>query len=232
MDVLASHRNTNIAGHTKFQVVSKLKALKKPLRKLLQEQGNLHDRVSKLIYELDEVQKALDLTPDDLSLRDDEAIYVQSFNEAKLDEERFLKQKAKVEWLEADNLFIFARGDVESARVIMDSLDEFKKTSGLVTSIPKSTTFFCNVLNHVKLPFSEGELPVKYLGVPLISLRLLNKDCKVLIVQAKNRMLIRGFLWCNGEYKRGKAKVAWDDICLPKHEGGLGIRSLDLFNIA
>ncbi|GKA70238.1 hypothetical protein Tco_0776302 [Tanacetum coccineum] len=164
----------------------------------------------------------------------------------------------------------------------MESLDEFKLTSGLVPSIPKSTAFFCNVPNHVKIsilnimPFAEGNLPVKYLGVPLISSRLLNKDCKVLVEKAKNRIedwknkslsfagrlqlcksvisslhvywasvliipkgiiydiqsLIRGFLWCNGEYKRGKAKVAWDDICLPKSEGGLGLRSLDLFNMA
>ncbi|GKB42090.1 hypothetical protein Tco_0887032, partial [Tanacetum coccineum] len=107
--------------------------------------------------------------------------------------------------------------------------------------------------------------PVKYLGVPLISSRLLNKDCKVLVEQAGNRIrdwknkslsfvgrlqlcksvissmqvywasmlaipfgiiddiqqLIRGFLWCNDKYRRGKSKVAWDDICLPKHEGGL-----------
>nr|GEW40039.1 hypothetical protein [Tanacetum cinerariifolium] len=40
--------------------------------------------------------------------------------------------------------------------------------------------------------------------------------------------LIGGFLWCNGEYKRGRAKVAWEDICLPKKEGGLGLRSLEL----
>ncbi|GKE69511.1 homeodomain-like protein [Tanacetum coccineum] len=46
------------------------------------------------------------------------------------------------------------------------------------------------------------------------------------------QQLIRGFLWCNGEYKRGKAKVVWDDICLPKREGGLGIRSLEVFNLA
>ncbi|GJS64451.1 putative reverse transcriptase domain, reverse transcriptase zinc-binding domain protein [Tanacetum coccineum] len=181
-----------------------------------------------------------------------------------------------------DDLFIFARGDLDSARVIMESLEEFKLTSGLVPSIPKSTAFFCNVPNHVKIsilnimPFAEGNLPVKYLGVPLISSRLLNKDCKVLVEKAKNRIedwknkslsfagrlqlcksvisslhvywasvliipkgiiydiqsLIRGFLWCNGEYKRGKAKVAWDDICLPKCEGGLGLRSLDLFNMA
>ncbi|GJV54128.1 polypyrimidine tract-binding protein homolog 2 isoform X1 [Tanacetum coccineum] len=62
----------------------------------------------------------------------------------------------------ADDLFIFACGDVESARVIMESLDEFKSTSGLVSSIPKSITFFYNVLNHVKIvilnimSFSEG----------------------------------------------------------------------------
>nr|GEY60648.1 hypothetical protein [Tanacetum cinerariifolium] len=36
----------------------------------------------------------------DTTLRDEEAVYVQAFNEAKLDEERFLKQKAKIEWLE------------------------------------------------------------------------------------------------------------------------------------
>ncbi|GJZ58943.1 putative reverse transcriptase domain, reverse transcriptase zinc-binding domain protein [Tanacetum coccineum] len=62
-----------------------------------------------------------------------------------------------------DDLFMFARGDVNSARVIMEALDEFKLTSGFVPSIPKSTTYFCNVSNNVKidilqiLPFSEGQ---------------------------------------------------------------------------
>nr|GFA36375.1 hypothetical protein [Tanacetum cinerariifolium] len=47
----------------------------------------------------------------------------------------------------------------------MESLDEFKEVSGLVPSIPKSTIYFCNVANHVKLailnfmPFAEGTLP-------------------------------------------------------------------------
>ncbi|GJT71952.1 protein LAZ1 [Tanacetum coccineum] len=50
--------------------------------------------------ELDTVQKALDLNPNDVNLRDEEAMYVQAFVEAKLDEERFLKQKAKIEWLD------------------------------------------------------------------------------------------------------------------------------------
>nr|GEV81671.1 hypothetical protein [Tanacetum cinerariifolium] len=88
----------------------------------------------------------------------------------------------------------FSRGEVDSAHVIMKSLDEFKKSSGLVPSIPTSTTYFCNVRNHVKIsilnimPFVEGQLLVKYLGVPLISLRLLNKDCEILVEEVKNKI--------------------------------------------
>ncbi|GJU52606.1 auxin efflux carrier [Tanacetum coccineum] len=145
-----------------------------------------------------------------------------------------------------DDLFFFTRGEIDSAKLIMDALDEFKMVSGLVPSIPKSTAFFCNVANHVKasilniMPFLEEELPVKYLFVPLISSRLLNRDCKILCKYVISSMhvywasvlvipmgiisdiqqLMRGFLWCNGEYKRGRAKVDWDDICLPKSEGG------------
>ncbi|GKD33843.1 hypothetical protein Tco_1249352, partial [Tanacetum coccineum] len=33
-------------------------------------------------------------------MNDQEAVYVQAFNEAKIDEERFLRQKAKIDWLE------------------------------------------------------------------------------------------------------------------------------------
>ncbi|XP_071715241.1 uncharacterized mitochondrial protein AtMg00310-like [Rutidosis leptorrhynchoides] len=43
---------------------------------------------------------------------------------------------------------------------------------------------------------------------------------------------LRGFLWCQGEMKRGKAKVKWDDLCKPKDEGGLGIKRLKYWNIA
>ncbi|GJW86624.1 hypothetical protein Tco_0161964 [Tanacetum coccineum] len=176
----------------------------------------------------------------------------------------------------ADDLFLFANGDVDSVRVIKDALFEFKEASGLVPSLPKSTAYFCNVLNCTKsvilqiLPFEEGRLPVKYLGVPLVSSRLIFRDCKELIekVQArvddwKNKSLsaagrlqlirsvlgsmhiywasvfilpsrvlldieqiMRSFLW------KGRSKVAWEVVCLPKDEGGLGVRRLDFFNKA
>ncbi|GKA22191.1 reverse transcriptase domain, reverse transcriptase zinc-binding domain protein, partial [Tanacetum coccineum] len=137
----------------------------------------------------------------------------------------------------ADDLFLFARGHPNSVRTIIDALEEFKNVSGLVPSIPKSTAFFCNVLNALKanilssMPFAEGTLPVKYLGVPFISSRLLYCDCKVLVEKLESR-LVRGFLWCQGEMKKGMAKVAWDTVCLPHHEGRLGIHKLDDFNVA
>ncbi|GKA93887.1 hypothetical protein Tco_0815873 [Tanacetum coccineum] len=46
------------------------------------------------------------------------------------------------------------------------------------------------------------------------------------------KQIMRGFLWCQGSMRKGKAKVAWDIVCLPKDEGGLGLRRLDLFNKA
>ncbi|GKC41752.1 reverse transcriptase domain, reverse transcriptase zinc-binding domain protein [Tanacetum coccineum] len=120
-----------------------------------------------------------------------------------------------------DDLFIFARGDVESAKVIVDSLEEFKLTSGLVLSIPKSTTCFCNVLTNVKLailsiiPFFEGT-------------ELVTGRINLCLLPVGFNFLIHGFFLCNGEYKHRKAKVAWDNICLPHSEGGLGLRNLEI----
>nr|GEY92649.1 hypothetical protein [Tanacetum cinerariifolium] len=182
----------------------------------------------------------------------------------------------------ADDLFLFAYGDVRSTSIIKEALDKFKYDSGLVPSLPKSTTYFCNVLNHVKLsvlqnlPFEEGKLPVKYLGVLLVSSRLMIRDCNELVDKVQIRIqdwknksllisgrlqlihsilgsmyiyrasvfilhnhvllnieqLLRQFLWSHGSSGKGKSKVAWEIVCLPKHEGGLGIQRLECFNSA
>ncbi|GKD13979.1 aspartic peptidase, partial [Tanacetum coccineum] len=99
LEVVSNQWTNQIEGHSMYQVVQKNKLLKKPFRKLMHDQGNLHDRVNRLRNELDEVQKALNRDPSNSVLRDEEAVYVQAFNAAKIDEERFLKKKAKIEWL-------------------------------------------------------------------------------------------------------------------------------------
>nr|GEV20684.1 hypothetical protein [Tanacetum cinerariifolium] len=153
-----------------------------------------------------------------------------------------------------NDLFLFAHGDVNSARIIKEALDKFKDASGLNPIRPKSKAYFCNVINHTKLailhvlPFDEDRLPVKYLGVPLVSLHLIFRDCKELIEKVQNRVndwknksfLIAGRLQLiqsvlgslNVFGRQGKAKIAWKVVCLPKKEGGISVRHLDHFNKA
>ncbi|GJR19963.1 RNA-directed DNA polymerase, eukaryota, reverse transcriptase zinc-binding domain protein [Tanacetum coccineum] len=38
------------------------------------------------------------------------------------------------------------------------------------------------------------------------------------------KTLFKGFLWCNGEFTRGKAKVAWKDVCKPKDKESLWVK--------
>ena len=54
-------------------------------------------------------------------------------------------------------------------------------------------------------------------SIPKTVIKDINKDLK-------------GFLWCQGELTKGKAKVAWDKICTPKDQGGLGLKSLQVWN--
>ncbi|GJS01701.1 hypothetical protein Tco_0318209 [Tanacetum coccineum] len=94
----------------------------------------------------------------------------------------------------ADDLFLFSHGDTDSVKVIKEALNEFKEASGLVPNLPKSKGYFCNVLNFTKiailqiLPFEEGYLPVKYLGVPLVTSWLVFRDCKELIEKVHARV--------------------------------------------
>lgn len=182
----------------------------------------------------------------------------------------------------ADDLLMFCKGDIVSIQVLMDALREFSGVSGLNPSMEKSTVYMGNITGDEKqvllnlVPFKVGSLPVKYLGVPLISTRLYPKDCKGIIDRVQKRLmdwknknlsfagklqlvqsvissiqvywssmfilpssvhkeverLMRGFLWCNGPMKKGKAKVSWNELCFPKDQGGLGIKSLKMWNKA
>ncbi|GKB66405.1 putative RNA-directed DNA polymerase, partial [Tanacetum coccineum] len=55
--------------------------------------------VVKLREELEEIQTSLDKDPTNTELRVEESHYLKAFNDAVLDEERFLKQKSKIKWL-------------------------------------------------------------------------------------------------------------------------------------
>jgi hypothetical protein len=95
----------------------------------------------------------------------------------------------------ADDLFLFAYGDRRSVDCLLIGLSKFSSMSGLIPNIQKSTVFFSNVPEIVRMyilttmPFAEGQLPVRYLGVPLISSRLVYRDCSVLLEALDTRIL-------------------------------------------
>ena len=94
----------------------------------------------------------------------------------------------------ADDLMILCNGDPQSVMVIKQALDEFSRCSGLHPNMGKSTLFYSNISDEVKrsildiLPFSVGKLPVKYLGVPLVTKRLSVTNCKNLVERVKNKV--------------------------------------------
>ena len=94
----------------------------------------------------------------------------------------------------ADDLLLLCHSDEFSACVLRRALDEFTMTSCLFPSQAKSVVFFGSVPDTViskillALPFSTGELPMKYLGIPLTGKRIRNTDCRVLIDKVKNRI--------------------------------------------
>ncbi|GJV89008.1 RNA-directed DNA polymerase, eukaryota, reverse transcriptase zinc-binding domain protein [Tanacetum coccineum] len=82
-----------------------------------------------------------------------------------------------------------------SISVIKEALEEFSSYSGLKANMHKSTLFFGgmtsaehNIILGI-IPFAIGKLPVRYLGVPLITKKISSTDCKPLIDKVKNRVL-------------------------------------------
>ncbi|GJY26532.1 hypothetical protein Tco_0401258 [Tanacetum coccineum] len=124
----------------------------------------------------------------------------------------------------ANDLFLFVHGDVNSAKVIKEALDDFKDASGLIRNrVNDWKTKSLSIAGRLQLIQSVlGSLHVYWASVFMLPTRVL----------LDIEQIMRGFLWCHGSMCRGKAKVAWDVVCLPKQEGGLGVRRLDHFNKA
>ena len=93
-----------------FSLVSKLKLLKKPLRKLNFDQGNLFDNVKNLRNELSKIQASMVADPHSNELREAELACLKAYKKALKDEESFLRQKSKIIGLaraiEIPNIFI------------------------------------------------------------------------------------------------------------------------------
>ncbi|XP_074298578.1 uncharacterized protein LOC141629487 [Silene latifolia] len=144
----------------------------------------------------------------------------------------------------ADDLLMFCKGDTQFIMLLLRVIATFSTASGLKVNHAKSEVVFNGVFNGVTTSlkddiiqvsgFQEGNLPFKYLGVPIQPGRLLRKDCRVLTdkIVRKIRAICRNFLWESGTDYNRSPLVAWSDICYTKKEGGLGIKNVGVWNVA
>lgn len=113
----------------------------------------------------------------------------------------------------ADGLMIFVEGDINFA--IYSCLEEFSCISGMKLNPDKSTMFLGNVDDDTKLQLlsifriSIGSLPVRYLGVPLVSTQLKLRDCTQLVEKIKSKFYnwTNKFLSCAGRLVLIKSMV-------------------------
>lgn len=97
----------------------------------------------------------------------------------------------------ADDMFIMCSATAESLQIVKHAIDDFGNILGLRPNLQKSNIFFPGVSDDEKVVLSAlmrmevKELPIKYLGVPLISTRLKARDCEAI----KGRILQRIQSW-------------------------------------
>ncbi|KAL2246363.1 UNVERIFIED_CONTAM: hypothetical protein Sindi_2904500 [Sesamum indicum] len=95
----------------------------------------------------------------------------------------------------ADDLLLFCRADLDSVRVLKVGLDLFAEWSGLWLNTQKSHIIISRSAQERKdqllllLGFQEGHLPMRYLGLPLISSRLTISDCQPLLSKIDARIV-------------------------------------------
>ncbi|KAK4381840.1 hypothetical protein Sango_2929400 [Sesamum angolense] len=96
----------------------------------------------------------------------------------------------------ADDLLLFCKADVRSVFLFGRGLDTFATLSGLHTNPQKSQLIISKAASRLRdsllatLGFQEGHLPVRYLGLPLISARLSVADCQPLLQKIDSRIKV------------------------------------------
>ncbi|KAL2252819.1 UNVERIFIED_CONTAM: hypothetical protein Sindi_0076600 [Sesamum indicum] len=94
----------------------------------------------------------------------------------------------------ADDLLLFCRADLNSLRTLKRGLDRFAEWSGLRLNVQKSHVIISRLAQGWKdqiltiMGFQEGQLPMRYLGLPLLSSRLSISDCQPLLLKIDARI--------------------------------------------
>ncbi|XP_058776449.1 uncharacterized protein LOC131650760 [Vicia villosa] len=89
--------------------------------------------------------------------------------------------------LRQDDLLLFARGDGNSIRHMMENIHQFSEATGLRVNPTKCKIYFRGLTDQMQhdlataIKFGMGKLPFKYLGVPLSTRKLTINQCQPII---------------------------------------------------
>lgn len=92
-----------------------------------------------------------------------------------------------------DDLMIFIDGSLDSVQRVLQIFHEFEKRSGLAVSLQKSSFFSSDISQEeistiqVSTGMPHRTLPMKYLGVPMVTKKLTLHDCEPMLHQIKLR---------------------------------------------
>ena len=94
----------------------------------------------------------------------------------------------------ADDLLIFTDGSLSSVQAILAVLKDFEQRSGMAISLQK-TSFFAAGISEAEVQgikdrtgLSPGELPIRYLGVPLHTKKISLAQCAPLLQSIKTKL--------------------------------------------
>ncbi|XP_033148588.1 uncharacterized protein LOC103869784 [Brassica rapa] len=94
----------------------------------------------------------------------------------------------------ADDLMVFVEGSKDSIQGAFSVFEEFEVWSGLSISVEKSTIYMAGITTEEKsniltnFKFAEGELPVRYLGLPLMTQAMRTQDYSPLLEHVRNKI--------------------------------------------
>ncbi|XP_038996104.1 uncharacterized protein LOC120120557 [Hibiscus syriacus] len=92
------------------------------------------------------------------------------------------------------DLLVFCHGSLESVLGVQCTLERFYDLSGLKLNTLKTELFACGLsgstLDQIQsvTGFRVAQLPVRYLGVPLVTQKLTSKDCAALLGRIKDKL--------------------------------------------
>ncbi|XP_073294463.1 uncharacterized protein [Primulina huaijiensis] len=145
----------------------------------------------------------------------------------------------------ADDLLLLCRGDACSVSMFMRCLNNFGDMAGLRMNISKSNVYLESVSDMVKQEiieitgFANGDLPFRYLGIPLASKQLRASDYSLLVDAISKKIsywpvihyLMQGSLSLSDQLSRHQP-IAWVSLCKPLEAGGFGLKNLRAWNKA